>query len=351
MTDPEPKDIDQALLWLQAERIVLRKDRDGQVGNQRTKYADLVQANEVILSRLHALGVVWKTKPTMQLLAGPNGQQDPRFVLEYELRHVDSGTAETGVYPLPAGANPMQNGSAITYARRYALLAITNAVADDDDDDGGGYRGRQGMAQRANVRQEQRTQPTAQRAAAPAPRAERAQPAQRPTVPAPTSPAPAGGGEPHRGRGGLITEPMTRKLAITMKQALGDDGGVRKQYIVDMIGREVSTSKDLTFDEGRALIDAFEKANQDPETAAATVIEIYQRTSGGPAGPETVPTTDRPPARQQARKAAPPARSVRESVTGTPAGPDDLPPWETEPPIGDPGDPEWPETAQPGGSR
>jgi hypothetical protein len=343
---PDPKNIDEALWMLQAERIVLRKDRDGQVGNQRTRYADLVQANEVILAKLHALGVVWKTKPTVQLIPGPNGQQDPRFVLEYELRHVASGTAEAGIYPLPAGANPMQNGSAITYARRYALLAVTNAVADDDDDDGGGYRGRQGMAQRANVRQEQRApqEATAQRAA-PAARAERARPTRQPALPparqqqAAPAAAPLPAGDAVRGRGGLITEPMTRKLAITMKEVIGDNPDDRKQFITDMVGREMATSKDLTFDEGRGLIDAFEKAKA-TDNPIANVIDIYRRTTGD-APP---PAKAAPAARRQA--APPAARSVKDSITGAPAGPgDEAPPWEDEPPA----DTDWPEPAKPGG--
>jgi hypothetical protein len=306
MTAPAAvKNIDEALLALQADRIVLRKDRDGQVGNQRTKYADLVQANEVILARLQALGVVWKTKPTTLVVAGPNGQQETRFILRYKLLHVASGTFEDGDYPLPGGANPMQNGSAITYARRYALLAITNAVADDDDDDGGGYRGRQGMAQRASARQQQSAPApaaeTAQRAA-PRPRAERARPAQQPDLPAPRGAEVA---EPHRGKGGLITQPMTQKLAITMREVVGDSPSDRKQFITDMIGREVASTKDLTFDEGRGLIDAFEKAKA-TNNPIGNVIDIYHRTSG------PAPTA---------------AERTRAAVTGTP-DPDAEPPWE-----------------------
>jgi hypothetical protein len=169
MTDAAPKDIYEALFALQQDPPVLVKDKDGQVGSQRTKYADLVQAHEVILPRLNALGLLWITSPTLRMVAGPNGQQDPRFVLDWEIRHVASGTKLEGIYPLPAGANPMQNGSAISYAKRYALIAATNTTAEDEDDDGAGYRGRQGMAQRANVRQEQARPASAQRAAPPAP--------------------------------------------------------------------------------------------------------------------------------------------------------------------------------------
>ena len=350
-TTPEPKNIDEALLLLQQDPPVLLKDQDGQVGNQKTKYADLVQANEKILSRLTALGVLWKTKPTTVMIPGPNGQQDPRFVLQYRLLHVASGTAEDGIYPLPAGANPMQNGSAITYARRYALIAVTNTVAEGMDDDGQGYRGRQGMAQRANVRQEQ-TRPTAQRSNAPAPRPERSAPTQQPDLPErPARPQqtdlPAG--DAIRGRGGLITEPMVRKLVMSMKE-IALTGDARLPYVIELIGREIASSKDLTFDEGRGLIDAFEKAkgDEDPQSKAA---EIYLRTTSG-RGPEEPAEPPRKTTRPAARPAV--TRSVKEqtraAVLGDPngAGSDEEPPWEDQP--GQlPG--EWPETAPVGGGR
>lgn len=304
----EPKNIDHALLMLQADPPVLKKNRDGQVGNQRTKYADLIQAHEVILPKLFALGVLWWTAPTLRMIAGPNGQQDPRFVLDWELKHVASETKREGSYPLPAGANPMQNGSAITYARRYALLAATNAVAEEDDDDGQGYAGRRGMAQRATARQEQRrpAAPTAQRAE-PAPRAERARPAQQPPLPEP----PASGDGPR-----MISGDMVRKLVISMR-AIGldsRDGSDRKAVLVDMIGRDIASSKELTFEEGRAAIDAAEKAAK-ADNPLTAVIEIYHRTMGGG---QAAPAAGRT-AREQ----------TRDSVVGRPAGPDDEPPpWD-----------------------
>lgn len=148
----DPKSIDEALLQLQADLPVLTKDKDGQVGNQKTKYADLAQANEQVLTRLNALGVVWVCKPTLLL-------PDYRFVLDWELKHVASDTAKTGLYPVK-GDTPMQQGSAITYGRRYALLAVTGVVAEDEDDDGGAASGRQ-YAQRA-AQQSRRQQPAAE---------------------------------------------------------------------------------------------------------------------------------------------------------------------------------------------
>ncbi len=342
---PIPADVDEALFMLQADPPVLKKDQSGQVGSQRTKYADLIQANAVILPRLCALGLLWVTAPTIRMLEGTGDKDGPRFVLDWELKHIASGTKRTGAFPLPPNANPMQNGSAITYARRYALVAITNTVAEDEDDDGRGYAGRtgSGMAQRANVRQE-RSQPVAQRAQPPAPRAERARPVEQPPLPAgrqqSSTERPAAAEErpttdPNLRYADDGTRLMNKKqlslLAVLFGKAQVTDRGQKLSLVQDMLGRPVASANEITYDEGRGLLDALNKAIEaDPDTAAATVIDIYQRTSGQP----------QPSARAGARKSARPAetRSVaqqtHDSIMGRPAGPGDLdepPPWETEP--------------------
>ncbi len=124
----EPKDINEALLWFQADPPVLTKDKKGQVGNQKTKYADLVQAYAVVLPKVTALGMVWRTRPTVT--------SDGKFLLSWELKHVASGTSETGEWPLRVTDNPQQQGSLVSYARRYLLLTVLNVAAEDEDDDG-----------------------------------------------------------------------------------------------------------------------------------------------------------------------------------------------------------------------
>jgi hypothetical protein len=110
-----------------------------------------------------------------------------------------------------------------------------------------------------------------------------------------------------------------------MKEVIGDNPADRKQFIHDMVRRDVASSKELTYDEGHGLIDAFEKAKR-TENPIVEVIDIYRRTTG-----------DAPP---------PAARSLKESVVGTPAGPgDDEPPWAG---IDPPSDNEWPAPAVPG---
>ena len=152
------KNIDEAMHAFQADPPVLVKDKAA----HQSKYADLVQANAVILPRLNALGVVWKTWTGFL--------DDGKFALKYKLLHVASDTFWDGVWPLKLSDNPQQTGSQATYARRYALTIVTNTAAEGDDDDGSAASG-QRYAQRAN---RQRTAapatedgPTAQRAQRP----------------------------------------------------------------------------------------------------------------------------------------------------------------------------------------
>ena len=95
----------------------------------KSKYADLADIVKVVLPKLAAQGLAWITTPTYV---------DEQFVLAYELRHT-SGESLGGVWPLPdpGKATPQQLGSAVTYAKRYTLSAVTG-IAPDEDDDGNG---------------------------------------------------------------------------------------------------------------------------------------------------------------------------------------------------------------------
>lgn len=245
----EPKNIDEVILAIQAERPVLAKDKKGQVGNQKTKYADLVQVNEVVLSRLNALQTIWTCRPHLESGA---------FGLHYSLKHVPSGTEEAGVWPLKLSENPQQLGSAVTYGRRYALLAVTGIVSDDEDDDGNAASG-QRYAQRAApaTRQAPREaqsagqgQPTAQRA-------------QRPT----------GGRPPLPGEADKMTMKQGNMLHALFGKVDMTDRGDRMRYVNEVLAekvgpdRQVESSSDLTKREAGFVIDQLQAwANQlEPE--------------------------------------------------------------------------------------
>lgn len=233
----DPKSLDEALAIFQADPPTLVKDKKGQVGNQKTKYADLVQVNAVVLSALNKLGVVYKTKPTLRA-------EDPKFVLAYELKHVPSDTKETGEYPLKLSENPQQMGSAISYARRYVLLALTGVAAEDEDDDGQTASGRYAQRQ--------------QRQSAPAEGGQTAQRAQRPASRSAQPPLP---GEQPAGRsaGGGITDAQQRKLHASLRDAGKADRDEALAYISDVIGRDITSTRELTTAEASRVIDSFAK--------------------------------------------------------------------------------------------
>jgi hypothetical protein len=139
-TEPESLDaasstLDTALAWLQmnlphvAKGETAKVEKDG-VFKYAYQYADLTDVSEAVLPLLGRLGLSWRCRPTLVHLEGETGY---RFVLAYRLKHV-SGEAEEGMWPLPDRADPQAVGSAITYARRYCLCAVTGLAPGGDDD-------------------------------------------------------------------------------------------------------------------------------------------------------------------------------------------------------------------------
>lgn len=90
----------------------------------KSRYADLSVVVEAVIPALNASGIAVI--------------QSPSF--DGELVHVattlihESGSSVTGVLAMrPTKADPQGVGSAITYGRRYSLLAMTGAAPEDDD--------------------------------------------------------------------------------------------------------------------------------------------------------------------------------------------------------------------------
>lgn len=127
MDDQPEGSLTAALIAIQAALPPVGKTEEAQAGNRTYRYADLAAIHAAVLPVLAAHGLAWTTRPT---LVGE------LFVLDYELRHI-AGTMITGRYPLPSPAASSQAlGSAITYARRYALCAVLGITPAGDDDDG-----------------------------------------------------------------------------------------------------------------------------------------------------------------------------------------------------------------------
>src|ERR1039458_341439 len=150
MTEPgEPTTLLAALIAFQAEAPRLTRDETAEVVSKRTggkytyKYTPLKTIMAEIQPLLTRYGLVWTTMP------GESAQGKPTLTYELaklvvRMETVDSQTppvlaegrqAIVGTMPLMIdGQGTQAYGSALTYARRYALVAVLNLVADDDDD-------------------------------------------------------------------------------------------------------------------------------------------------------------------------------------------------------------------------
>ncbi len=140
MADTTTPTLYDALLAFQADAPTLQKDKINPAF--RSKYLSLDSLMEQVLPALNAHGLIWTTLP--------GRDDDGAGVLRYELIHAASGDRLGGTMPLLAAKpDPQGQGSAITYARRYSLMAVLGLVADEDDD-GNRASGRQRAPERAN---------------------------------------------------------------------------------------------------------------------------------------------------------------------------------------------------------
>ncbi|HEY6118230.1 MAG TPA: ERF family protein [Candidatus Dormibacteraeota bacterium] len=129
-TEVKPEGINAALADLQTQLPHISKNNKAEVptktgGKYTYQYADLAEISRQLLPLLGKLGLSFTSRPTMA------GEQ---LVLVYELRHI-SGELIEGMYPLPGRGTPQEVGSAVTYARRYCLCAVTGLAPDNDDED------------------------------------------------------------------------------------------------------------------------------------------------------------------------------------------------------------------------
>lgn len=113
-----------AVSAMQGELPVVEKLNSVSAGARKYKYADLTLLTEKVMPLLAKHGLAFIALPNIS---------DGVFGLSYELRH-ESGESVSGHYPLP-NSSPQEIGSAITYARRYALAAVTGVAPGGDDDD------------------------------------------------------------------------------------------------------------------------------------------------------------------------------------------------------------------------
>lgn len=122
----------KALAAAQGKMPEVPKKRVAKVKSKRTgvefsyNYADIsdVLAAAIPVLSEHGIAVLQPTEV----------RDDGRTILRTVLIH-ESGESMESTFPLPHCDDAQELGSALTYARRYALCALA-AIASDDDDDG-----------------------------------------------------------------------------------------------------------------------------------------------------------------------------------------------------------------------
>ena len=91
----------------------------------KSKYADLGSVMDACMPALNAVGIA---------VIQPAGEDEFGRYVETRLIHGESGEMLTCRVPLIVNKNDMQGyGSAVTYARRYGLMAMAGIAPEDDD--------------------------------------------------------------------------------------------------------------------------------------------------------------------------------------------------------------------------
>lgn len=147
----------EALAWVQARLPHVHKDGTAQVksdkGSYSYKYADLADVSQAILTLTGQAGLAWITTTGYD--------ERGTFTMTYRLEHT-TGQSAGGTWPLPdpVQKGPQVTGSALTYARRYALCCVTGVAPDKDDD--GAQAQTEGRQERAREQVRQQAAPPAE---------------------------------------------------------------------------------------------------------------------------------------------------------------------------------------------
>jgi ERF superfamily protein len=121
----------KALLAFQKEAPSLHKDSTAEIqtktgGKFTYRYLGLDKAMEKIRPVL--------TKHGLVLIQMPWITESGKSALKTTLMHGETGESISSMMLLPGAEDPQGQGSEITYARRYSVMAILALVGDEDDD-------------------------------------------------------------------------------------------------------------------------------------------------------------------------------------------------------------------------
>lgn len=118
------KNLYTALLSAQKEFPVVKKSDSNPFF--KSKYAGLPSVLEVVLPILQKNGIILSQAPK---------SDEGKVGVTTKLIHAESGEVEVSEFTMPLSKqDPQGAGSAITYARRYAIVSILGLNVDEDDD-------------------------------------------------------------------------------------------------------------------------------------------------------------------------------------------------------------------------
>ena len=221
-------EIASALASAQAELSPAAKN--AQNPHLKNRYADIAAVYEAIRETLpkHGLSV-------SQIIMPHESKARVRTLLMHK-----SGQwlASECLMPLDRNGGPQGMGSAITYARRYSLSAIVGVVSEDDDD-----------AEAAQPRRQQQTQPQQRR--------EPAQP-RRPEPVRQAAPKSQGDSQVD-----MITDAQVKMLMALFNKCGMDVREVRLERVRGIVGRNLTSCKELTKDEASTVIDVLQNGEKE----------------------------------------------------------------------------------------
>lgn len=235
-----------ALAKVQSELPTLERDKTVTV---ETKKGDPYSYSYVTLARLSAAILPLLAKHGLSFAVMPGTGADGKMAVLYRLMH-ESGEYLAGEFPVSGEGGIQMIGGRISYIRRYCLAAVVGVAADEDDE--------------SNLADEPRP---AQRAAAKSRRKssgqEEAAPVQRSAPPLP--------GESANG----ITDPQLAKVSLLFNKIDGwSERDDRLRAASSIVGRSLTTSKELTKAEAHTLIETLEKvtADADPSERLTAIV-------------------------------------------------------------------------------
>lgn len=121
--------IAKALALAQTKMNAITRNKSVQVEGQRGRYsytyAELADVVDAVLPALNSEGI--------GVIQGPGSLDDGTIIVDTMLVHESGEWMRCELAMKPTRPDPQGQGSAITYCRRYALMAIAGVAPEDDD--------------------------------------------------------------------------------------------------------------------------------------------------------------------------------------------------------------------------